>query len=137
MKDFKDVKPYPLKFSPVLKERIWGGRALFQYGLELPQGSIGEAWMIAVHPRGKTKVINGVFSGMEIDEVFREQGQSSFGTNCHPYRNGRYPLLIKLLDCNDDISIQVHPSNDYSGLVDGGSGKTEIWYVLAAERAAV
>lgn len=130
------MKPYPLKFKPEMKERVWGGRALEQFGLELPDGPVGEGWMIGDHPNGTTKVVNGELAGMGLDEVRRTYGRTMFGTKGNSKQNGRFPLLIKLLDCNDDLSIQVHPDNDYAGLPEGELGKTEMWYVLDAKPEA-
>lgn len=130
------MKPYPLKFKPEMKERVWGGRALGQFGLELPDGPIGEGWMIGDHPNGTTKVVNGELAGMGLDEVREKYGSVMFGTKGSSSEHNRFPLLIKLLDCNDDLSVQVHPSNDYEALPAGELGKTEMWYVLDAKPGA-
>jgi mannose-6-phosphate isomerase len=130
------VKPYPLQFKPEMKERIWGGRALEGFGLELPEGSIGEGWMIGDHPNGTTKVVNGELAGKGLDEIRETYGREYFGSKGFSEKNGRFPLLIKLLDCNDDLSVQVHPSDDYAGLPAGELGKTEMWYVLDAKPGA-
>lgn len=129
------MKPYPLKFKPEMKERVWGGRALEQFGLELPEGPIGEGWMIGDHPNGTTKVINGELAGLGLDEIREKYGSSVFGAKGYS-ANSRFPLLIKLLDCNDDLSVQVHPGNDYDKLPPGELGKTEMWYVLDAKPGA-
>ncbi|SFF10332.1 mannose-6-phosphate isomerase [Paenibacillus algorifonticola] len=130
------TKPYPLQFQPEMKERIWGGRALEQFGLTLPEGSIGEGWMIGDHPNGTTKVINGELAGKGLDEIREAYGREWFGTKGFSEKNGRFPLLIKLLDCNDDLSIQVHPTDTYEGLPEGELGKTEMWYILDAKPGA-
>lgn len=130
------VRPYPLQFQPELKERIWGGRALEQFGLTLPDGSIGEGWMIGDHPNGTTKVIGGELAGKGLDEIRKTYGSEWFGTNGSSEKNGRFPLLIKLLDCNDDLSVQVHPTDHYEGLPLGELGKTEMWYILDAKPGA-
>ncbi|PYI53009.1 type I phosphomannose isomerase catalytic subunit [Paenibacillus flagellatus] len=129
------MKPYPLRFKPEMKERVWGGRALEQFGLSLPDGPIGEGWMIGDHPNGTTKVINGELAGLGLDEVRERYGKSVFGAKGYAV-NGRFPLLVKLLDCNDDLSVQVHPGNEYAGLPEGELGKTEMWYVLDAKPGA-
>ncbi|WP_042164202.1 type I phosphomannose isomerase catalytic subunit [Paenibacillus gorillae] len=131
-----NVKPYPLQFQPEMKERIWGGRALEQFGLTLPEGSIGEGWMIGDHPNGTTKVVNGELAGKGLDEIRESYGREFFGTKGFSEKNGRFPLLIKLLDCNDDLSVQVHPTDDYAGLPAGELGKTEMWYILDAKPGA-
>ncbi|MFD0714639.1 type I phosphomannose isomerase catalytic subunit [Paenibacillus sp. GCM10027626] len=130
------TQPYPLQFKPEMKERIWGGRALEQFGLELPEGAIGEGWMIGDHPNGTTKVVNGELAGLGLDEIRERYGRDFFGTKGFSERNGRFPLLIKLLDCNDDLSVQVHPTDSYEGLPEGELGKTEMWYILDAKPGA-
>lgn len=130
------MKPYPLQFNPEMKERVWGGRALEQFGLQLPDGPIGEGWMIADHPNGTTKVANGELAGFGLDEVREKYGATLFGTKSLSLPSNRFPLLIKLLDCNDDLSVQVHPDNDYPELPEGELGKTEMWYVLDAKPGA-
>jgi mannose-6-phosphate isomerase len=119
-----------------MKERVWGGRALAKFGLELPEGPIGEGWMIADHPNGTTKVVNGELAGMGLNQVREQYGRDFFGSKGFSEKNGRFPLLIKLLDCEDDLSVQVHPSDDYKGLPAGELGKTEMWYILDAKPGA-
>ncbi|WP_342572389.1 type I phosphomannose isomerase catalytic subunit [Paenibacillus sp. FSL R5-0749] len=128
--------PYPLQFQPEFKERVWGGRALEQFGLTPPEGHIGEGWMIADHPNGTTKVLNGALAGKGLDEVREQLGTEWLGTKGVSEKGGRFPLLIKLLDCNDDLSVQVHPTDEYEALPPGELGKTEMWYVLDAKPGA-
>lgn len=130
------MNPYPLKFKAEMKERVWGGRTLERFGLELPNGPIGEGWMIGDHPNGTTKVINGDLAGMGLDQIREKFGASFFGTKGFSQKNGRFPLLIKLLDCQDDLSVQVHPDDNYAGLPAGELGKTEMWYILDAKPEA-
>lgn len=127
------TKPYPLLFQPEFKERVWGGRALEQFGLDIPEGHIGEGWMIADHPNGTTSIVNGELAGRGLDQVREQFGREWFGSKGFSEVNGRFPLLIKLLDCNDNLSVQVHPTDDYEGLPKGELGKTEMWYVLDAK----
>ncbi len=127
------VKPYPLHFRPVFKERVWGGRALERFGFEVPPGAIGEGWMIADHPHGVSLVTGGALAGQGLDAVREAYGEAWFGTRGGRAGNGRFPLLVKWLDCNDDLSVQVHPNDEYAGLPKGEPGKTEMWYVLSAK----
>lgn len=127
------MRPYPLQFQPEFKERVWGGRALEQFGFDVPEGHIGEAWTIGDHPNGTTKVMNGELAGKGLDEIRNEYGQQYFGAKGFSEKTGRFPLLIKLLDCQDDLSVQVHPDDHYVGLPKGELGKTEMWYVIAAK----
>jgi mannose-6-phosphate isomerase len=92
--------------------------------------------MIADHPNGVSHVTNGPLAGQGLDSVREAYGEAWFGTRGRRSGDGRFPLLIKLLDCNDDLSVQVHPNDSYSGLPQGESGKTEMWYVLDAKPGA-
>ncbi|NEN82562.1 type I phosphomannose isomerase catalytic subunit [Paenibacillus elgii] len=130
------MKPYPLQCKPEFKERVWGGRALEQFGLELPEGKIGEGWMIGDHPNGTTTVANGELAGMGLDQIREQYGSEFFGRKGFSEKNGRFPLLIKLLDCQDDLSVQVHPNDHYERLPQGELGKTEMWYILDAKPGA-
>lgn len=130
------MKPYPLQCKPVFKDRVWGGRALEQFGLELPEGHIGEGWMIGDHPNGTTTVVNGELAGMGLDQIREQYGSVLFGSKGFSEKNGRFPLLIKLLDCQDDLSVQVHPNDHYDRLPQGELGKTEMWYILDAKPGA-
>ncbi|WP_409344598.1 type I phosphomannose isomerase catalytic subunit [Paenibacillus sp. MBLB4367] len=131
------MKPYPLQFQPEFKERVWGGRALEQFGFELPlERPIGEGWMIGDHPNGTTKVVNGELAGLGLDEVRERYGCEFFGAKGFSAKTGRFPLLLKLLDCQDDLSVQVHPNDLYDRLPAGELGKTEMWYILDAKPGA-
>jgi mannose-6-phosphate isomerase len=130
------INPYPLQFKPEMKERVWGGRTLERFGLTLPDGPIGEGWMIADHPNGTTSILNGELAGKGLDEIRELFGALFLGTKGYSGTGCRFPLLIKLLDCNDDLSIQVHPGDDYKGLPPGEPGKTEMWYILDAKPGA-
>lgn len=127
------LTPYPLQFQPEFKERVWGGRALESFGLTPPPGHIGEGWMIADHPNGTTTVLNGPLAGQGLDAIREQLGKEWLGSKGVSEQGGRFPLLIKLLDCNDDLSVQVHPTDSYEGLPPGELGKTEMWYVLDAK----
>lgn len=130
------MRPYPLQFQAEFKERVWGGRDLERFGYDMPEGRIGEAWTIADHPNGTTKVMNGELAGLGLDQVREQFGKEFFGPKGFSEKTGRFPLLIKLLDCQDDLSVQVHPNDDYAGLPKGELGKTEMWYVLDAKPGA-
>jgi mannose-6-phosphate isomerase len=131
------MKPYPLLFQPEMKERVWGGRGLERFGFKLPEGRIGEGWMIADHPNGTTTVLNGELAGKSLNAIRETYGDVWFGNKAaSSLNNGRFPLLIKLLDCEDDLSIQVHPKDDYERLPAGELGKTEMWYILDAKPGA-
>jgi mannose-6-phosphate isomerase len=129
---------YPLTFSPVFKDYIWGGRNLERFGRKLPAGIIAESWEVAGHKNGTTRVENGQFAGKLLTELHDELGLDLIGKNCAwAQERGKFPLLIKLLDANRPLSVQVHPDDDYALKHEGNElGKTEMWVVLHAEPGA-
>jgi mannose-6-phosphate isomerase len=121
----------PIVFQPIFQERIWGGRKLAEmYGKKLPPNvRIGESWEIADRPDAQSVVINGSFKGETLHQLWTQQRQEIFGgVKDAP----RFPLLIKLLDAQEKLSLQVHPPDEIA-LKLGGEPKTEFWYVAAAE----
>ena len=134
-----DEKLYPLLFEPVLKDYIWGGRNLEKLGRVLPpQGVIAESWEISGHEDGTTRVVNGRFAHKLLTELQQELGLDLIGSNAAwAEERGKFPLLIKLLDANRPLSVQVHPQDDYAQANEGNElGKTEMWVVLHAEPGA-
>ncbi|MCL4263884.1 MAG: class I mannose-6-phosphate isomerase [Anaerolineae bacterium] len=129
---------YPMLFAPVLKDYIWGGRRLEQLGRPLPPGIIAESWEIAAHEDGTTAVTNGRYAGHLLTDVQAELGLDLIGTNCAwAQARGKFPLLIKLLDANRALSVQVHPDDGYALAHEGNElGKTEMWVVLEAKPGA-
>ncbi|WP_420627974.1 type I phosphomannose isomerase catalytic subunit [Candidatus Leptofilum sp.] len=126
---------YPLLFEPVLKDYIWGGRNLENLGRKLPvEGVIAESWEIAGHEDGTTRVANGRFAGKLLTELHDELGLDLIGSrSAWAQARGKFPLLIKLLDANRPLSVQVHPQDDYALENEGNElGKTEMWVVLRA-----
>lgn len=127
---------YPLTFEPVFRDYIWGGRRLETlFGRDLPPGIVAESWDISGHPDSPTRVAAGYWSGRTLPEVMAEMGTDLVGTHSAAMlARGRFPLLIKLLDANRDLSVQVHPDDDYAGRHEAGEiGKSEMWYVLHAD----
>ncbi|WP_420644477.1 type I phosphomannose isomerase catalytic subunit [Candidatus Leptofilum sp.] len=130
---------YPLLFEPVLKDYIWGGRNLEKLGRKLPaEGVIAESWEIAGHEDGTTRVANGRFAGKLLAELHQELGLDLIGSrSAWAQERGKFPLLIKLLDANRPLSVQVHPQDDYALENEGNElGKTEMWVVLQAKPGA-
>lgn len=127
---------YPLTFTPILKNYIWGGRNLEKIGRILPSaGVIAESWEIAGHQDGTTLVDNGPLTGKPLTNLVAEYGVNLVGcNNTWALERGKFPLLIKLLDANRPLSVQVHPKDDYARLHEGNElGKTEMWYIVHAE----
>ncbi len=131
----KQSKLYPLTFTPIFKDYIWGGRNLERLGRPLPPGIVAESWEIAAHEDGTAVINNGRFAGQQLTEVHQELGLDLIGTNnAWAQERGKFPLLIKLLDANRPLSVQVHPNDAYALENEGNElGKTEMWVVLHAE----
>jgi mannose-6-phosphate isomerase len=130
---------YPLLFEPVLKDYIWGGRNLESLGRQLPdEGVIAESWEIAGHKDGTTNVVNGRYAGLSLTELHSLLGLNLIGSsNSWAQERNKFPLLIKLLDANRPLSVQVHPDDTYALQNEGNElGKTEMWVVLRAEPGA-
>jgi mannose-6-phosphate isomerase len=124
----------PLTFEPIFMERIWGGRKLAQlFGKNLPANTrIGESWEIVDRPEAQSVVTRGPLKGKTLHELWTDYGASIFGD---VLRAPRFPLLIKLLDAHDKLSLQVHPPEEVATKL-GGEPKTEFWYVAAADPCA-
>ena len=127
---------YPYKFTPIYQERIWGGRNLARlFGRPLPQGMrVGESWELADLPGGVSVVANGPRAGGTLTELTRELGPALLG-NARPAPDGRFPLLLKYLDAQDKLSLQVHPDAESASRLGGDARpKTECWYVVESRR---
>lgn len=125
-----------LKLNPVFKDYIWGGTRLRdEFHLKTDTDPVAEGWMLACHKDGMNTVDGGENNGKTLQQVLEENGSEIIlGENSKkfPY----FPVLIKIIDAKDNLSIQVHPDNDYARKVENEYGKTEIWYVLDAEEGA-
>lgn len=124
---------YPIKFENLYYEKIWGGRDLELFRDDIPEGNIGESWDVACHKNGMSIVKNGEFKGLRLDELIEKEKENLLGTKID--RNW-FPLLIKLINAKDKLSVQVHPNDEYAKRVEGDMGKTEVWYVVEAFEGA-
>ncbi len=123
----------PLIFEPLAKVRVWGGRELRARFAAPPAEPIGESWEIADHAPDVTRVARGEWAGRTLRELFAEHCAELCGRAVDPASPGVFPLLLKLLDPAEDLSVQVHPDDAYAGQQKAGElGKTEAWYVLSA-----
>ena len=130
---------YPLTFEPVFRDYIWGGRNLeTRFGRTLPPGIVAESWEISGHPSSSTVVDAGALAGLSLPEVQARLGERLVGVRSSwATDRDKFPLLVKLLDANRRLSVQVHPPDDYALAHENGElGKTEMWYVLHAEPGA-
>lgn len=126
-------KPFLLK--PSAKDYLWGGNRLndaFSKNIDL--SPLAETWECSTHPDGPSYVASGEFEGKSLSEVLK-QHPAYLGK--HPGTDGELPILIKFIDAKKDLSVQVHPNDEYAGKNENGQrGKTEMWYVLDAGRDA-
>ncbi len=126
------IKNELIFLEPVFKETIWGGNRLKQYGYEIPSDHTGECWAISAHSAGDCVVREGVHKGKTLSELW-ENHKDLFGN----LEGDKFPLLVKIIDATDDLSIQVHPDDAYAKEFENGSfGKTECWYILECDEDA-
>lgn len=127
------MKKEILHMQPVFKQMIWGGDKLgTEWGYQVPHDNVGECWGVSAHPNGDCIVGGGSFGGKTLSQLWIEQPEL-FGN----VDSKVFPLLIKIIDAKQDLSIQVHPNDEYAELHENGSlGKTECWYILAAPEGA-
>lgn len=130
------MKMYPFKFKPIFKERIWGGQNLrTHFGKDIPADkNIGESWELADLPEDKSEIVNGPLAGKTIDKAIEEFGEQITGKKDY---KPPFPLLIKILDARDILSVQVHPNAQTCRRTGKGDPKTECWYIIHAEPDAV
>lgn len=121
-----------LMIQPVFKERIWGGNHLKEFGYEIPNDKTGECWGISAHEHGPNMIVNGEHVGKTLKELW-EENTGLFGVQT----TDKFPLLTKILDANDELSVQVHPDDAYAQVHENGElGKTECWYIIDCDEDA-
>ncbi len=120
---------YPLILKAPLKDYIWGGNRLKnEFGFETDKDKVAEAWVLSCHKDGTNIVLNGEFAGKSLSEVIDIWGKNALGTNSKSFEY--FPILIKLIDAYDKLSVQVHPDDEYALRVESEYGKTEMWYIV-------
>ena len=126
-----DPSLYPLRFEPIYQYRLWGGRRLADFlSSALPDGPVGEAWLLSDRDDHSSVIANGQLKGRTLGQLLTEWPRELLGQSAGEVT--RFPLLLKFLDVQGALSVQVHPSDvQTSYLPDGESGKTEAWVVLA------
>ena len=121
---------YPFLFKPIYKDYLWGGdRIVRRFCRNEPPGIYAESWEVSAHPDGMSKVVNGPLAGITLAQLVDNFGERLLGTRVG---KGPFPLLVKLIDSKDRLSVQVHP-NDESAARYGGEAKTEMWYLVDAD----
>ncbi len=122
---------YPLKLSFVAKYRCWGGSGLKNdFGKEGDLDKVGETWELTVRDDEMSYIVNGVENGASLSEYIKKHGNAVVSPE---YDGGHFPLLIKLIDAEDKLSVQVHPDDKYARDVENDMGKTEMWYIVSAK----
>ena len=129
---------YPLKFKPVFKDKIWGGQQIrTKLGMDFGNmPNCGEAWLISGYGDDLTVVENGFLAGNNVNELVEVYMGELVGDRIFEKYGNEFPLLIKFIDSNDWLSVQVHPDDELSKKMQINGGKTEMWYVLGAEKGA-
>lgn len=119
----------PLRLNAPCKDYIWGGTRLrTEFGKQSDQDKIAESWELSCHKDGTSVIANGAYAGKPLTEYLAAEGKDVLGTNAADFAD--FPVLIKLIDARDNLSVQVHPDNDYAQRVEGEYGKTEMWYIV-------
>ena len=129
------MKLETIKLTPACKDYLWGGEKLRQdYGIQSQLHPLAEAWVLSCHPDGPSVVATAPLAGKTLPEYIQEKGPGCLGADCEKFTD--FPILAKFIDAKGDLSIQVHPSNDYALAHEHQFGKTEMWYVLDCEPGA-
>ena len=127
----------PMKFNALLKSTIWGGEKIIPFKhLNVQQENVGESWEISGVPGNETVVANGEFAGKKLNEVVAEQKEKLVGKENYERFGNEFPLLIKFIDARQDLSIQVHPTDEIAKRQGKERGKTEMWYLLDSDKDA-
>ena len=125
----------PIKLLPAFKDYLWGGTKLkTDFGKKSDLDIVAESWELSTHKDGQSVVAAGPDAGLTLSEYIDKHGEGILGSNAQKF--DYFPILIKLIDAKDNLSIQVHPSDDYALKNEGEYGKTEMWYVLDANEGA-
>ena len=128
---------YPLKFEPILKEKIWGGEKLSTLlGKKSTSKHVGESWEISSVPGNISIVANGPLKGQDLLELIRTYKGDLLGDNLYKQFGNDFPLLIKFIDAKTDLSVQLHPNDKLAKQRHNSFGKTEMWYILQADEGA-
>ncbi len=123
---------YPMRLCSLPMERLWGGYKLGKFYNKNCESGTGETWELSVREKEKSVVLNGILAGKTLSEVI-DADKSIVGDN---FAGGVFPLLIKFIDAAHDLSVQVHPDDEYAAEVENDVGKTEMWHIVEAEKGA-
>jgi mannose-6-phosphate isomerase len=130
-------KLYPLKFKPILKDKIWGGTKLIeQFNKPSNSKQLGESWEISTVPGDVSEVVNGEFKSQNLQDLLELYKGDLIGDKNYKRFGNNFPLLIKFIDAKQDLSIQLHPDDNLAKARHNSFGKTEMWYVMQADENA-
>ena len=128
---------YPLKFEPVLKQTLWGGDKIFSYKhIDKRLSNVGESWELSAIDGSETIVSNGEEKGLTLSALLKKYKEKLIGKSNYARYGDKFPLLVKFIDANKDLSIQVHPNDALATKRHGCLGKNEMWYVVEADETA-
>ena len=128
---------YPLKFEPILKQTLWGGDKIISFKqLNDTRTEVGESWEISAVEGSESIVAEGPDKGMTLTEVLSKYREELLGEANYARFGVKFPLLVKFIDARQDLSIQVHPSDELAKKRHNSMGKTEMWYVIGADKGA-
>ena len=131
------MKLYPFLFEPNLHSVVWGGDQLRPYkGLASTDEPIGESWEVSAVPSSTSFIANGTWKGKDLISVINEHPEAILGKAVHQKYHGQLPLLVKFIDAKRDLSIQVHPNDEMAQREHGKMGKSEMWYIIRADKGA-
>lgn len=124
-----------VKLKPAYKDYIWGGNKLKEeYNKKYDGNSLAESWELSCHVDGSSIIAEGEYEGKTLNEYIEWEGKKKLGRNCAKFKD--FPILIKFIDAKDNLSIQVHPDDEYAQQNEGQYGKTEMWYIVSCEEGA-
>ena len=128
---------YPIKFYPILKEKIWGGNKLVsKLNKKSASKDVGESWELSDVEDNVSVVSNGKLKGKTLQELLETHKAELIGENNYAHFGNNFPLLIKFIDAKEDLSVQVHPNDDLAGKLHNSFGKTEMWYIMQADQGS-
>lgn len=130
------TKLYPILLEPNLHTKIWGGRGLTAWKNLPSQDHIGESWEVSAVPASPSVIANGTWAGYSLIDVINKMPEAILGKAVAKQHGNKLPILMKFIDTNDDLSVQVHPNDSIAQREHGEHGKTEMWYVIAAQPGA-
>jgi len=128
------MKLYPFKFEPILKKIIWGGSEICRFkNLKIKESGVGESWELSQVPGSVSVIANGALQGKSLTDIIEAEPEILLGKKVFERFGKEFPLLIKFIDAEDNLSIQVHPNDELARRRHNSFGKTEMWYVIASK----